>query len=393
MPDYGITPEGFNKKTLEVILQDLSDSQKAKFGALYDTAANTAQGQLNGIFGSAHAELWELLEEVYHGMDPDAAAGYVLTALASLTGTERRAAKASVSRRQQLTLDPGASVPARSLVAYDTRPDIVFALDAAVENPGLVADDFEVTATCTVTGPISVPAGALTVIVNPVSGWTATENLADAELGRDVDSDIILRQRREAQLSLRGGSTVGAIRADLLELPDVRSARVIENTTDATVDGLPPHSFEAVIDDGDTPTVPNDTIAQVIWDSKPGGIATYGNTSGTATDENGDEHTVNFSRVTLRPVYIVMALTTTDDFPVDGIAQVKDTLALFGAQYGINQTVIALALRAAALDVAGVVDVPTFALGFSPGPVAANNLSPGARARATFSTTNMIVTV
>ncbi len=91
MPDYGINPEGFNKKTLEVILQDLSDSQKAKFGALYDTSPNTAQGQLNGIFGSGHAELWELLEEVYHGTDPDAAAGYVLTALASLTGTPRRA--------------------------------------------------------------------------------------------------------------------------------------------------------------------------------------------------------------------------------------------------------------------------------------------------------------
>ncbi len=391
MPDYGITPEGFNKKTLEIILQDLSDSQKAKFGALYDTAAATAQGQLNGIFASGHAELWELLEEVYHGTDPDAAAGYVLTALASLTGTERRAAKASISRRQQLTLDPGTLVPAGSLVAYDTRPDIVFALDADAENTGGVSADFEVTATCTITGEVSAPAGGLTVIVNPVSGWTATTNLADAELGRDVDSDIVLRQRREAQLALRGGSTVGAIRADLLELADVRSVRVIENTTDVTVDGLPPHSFEAIIDDGDVPSVANDTIAQIIWDSKPAGIATYGNTSGTATDENGDEHTVNFSRVTLRPVYIVLTLTTTDDFPADGFTQVKETLALFGAQYGINQTVIALALRAAALDVAGVVDVPTFALGFAPAPVAANNLVPGARARATFSTTNFTV--
>lgn len=397
MTDFGVTPQGFNKKTLADILTSIGDRQRGVFGAAFDTSTSTAMGQLNGTFASEFAEAWEVLEEAFHGADPDAAADYLLTVLAGLTGTARRPAAGSVSRRQKLNLNAGATVNAGSLIAHSSRPDILFATDTTVTNSGGVAADFEITATCTQTGPISALAGSLTVIVNPVSGWNSTTNMIDASLGRDVDSDIVLRQRREAQLALRGGSTVGAIRADLLdtetnpELVDMRDVAVLENTTDSIVDGMPPHSFEALIDDGDVPTIDNDLIAQIIWDGKPAGIQTTGSSSGTATDENGDAHTVYFSRVTLRPVYQDIQLTTTDDFPVDGANLVKAALVAAGADYRIGDLVIALHLRAAALSVTGVIDVPVFELGFSASPSGTANLSPGARARATFDSTNITI--
>ncbi len=385
MTDYGITSAGFNRKPLTAILEDINAAQRAAYGDAWDTGTSTPQGQLNGIVASALAELWELLEEAYHGTDPDAAADYLLTALAGLTGTIRRAATASVSARQVLNLEPGATVNAGALIAHSTRPDIVFALDETVTNDTLSTDDFETTATCQQTGPIPALAGSLTVIVNAVTGWNSTTNAEDASAGRDVDSDIVLRQRRELQLALRGGSTVNAIRADLLALEGVNSALVLENTTDATVDSLPPHSFEAVIDDGDTPAVADNVLAQTIWDSKPAGIATAGATTGTAVDVAGDNHLVNFSRVTLKPVYLSLALTTNADYPVDGDNQVKLALVTYGANtYGIDSDVIALALRAVPLQVAGVTDVPTFTLGFAPAPVGTTNLAVSSRERATF---------
>lgn len=397
MPDFGVTPEGFNKKTLADILTSIGDRQRGVFGAAFDTATATAMGQLNGTFASEFAEAWEVLEEAFHGFDPDAAADYLLTVLAGLTGTARRPAAGSVSRRQRLSLNAGATVNAGSLIAHSARPDILFATDAPVTNSGGAPATFEVTATCTQTGPISALAGSLTVIVNPVSGWTATTNLIDASLGRNVDSDIVLRQRRESQLALRGGSTIGAIRADLLdvetnpELVDMRDASVLENTTDSVVDGMPPHSIEALIDDGDIPTISNELIAQIIWDGKPGGIQTTGDSSGTAQDANGDDQTVYFSRVSLRPVYIDIQLTTTDDYPVDGPALVQQALVDAGAGYRIGDLVIALHLRAAALSVAGVIDVPVFELGFAPAPAGTANLDPGTRARATFSSLNITI--
>lgn len=393
---FGITPQGFVIKRLEDILQGIGDKQRAAFGALLDTATETELGQLNGTFASGLAECWELLEACYHGFDPDAAADYLLTVLAALTGTERRAAKKSEAELT-LNLDDGVTVPAGSLVAHSARPDIIFETLVDVTNSSGITDDFQVDAECTQTGPTVAGNGTLTVIVNAIGGWNSVTNAEDADVGRNIDNDIILRQRREDQLALRGGSTLAAIKADLLDvssneaLSDMRSVAVLENTDDITVDSLPPHSFEVLIDDGDTPTIDNDLIAQIIWDGKPAGIATYGSESGTAIDDNGDSQIVNFSRVTLRPVYIDVALTTTADFPVGGADLVKEAIVASGADYGISELVIALHLRSAALTVTGVVDVPTFELGFSASPSGTANLSPGTRARATFSTTNITI--
>lgn len=389
----GITPEGFDRKLLTDIVSDFEAAQRAAFGAGFDNAADTAAGQLNGIFGSSLAELWEILEECWHGSDPDAAAGYLLTALSALTGTARRGATASTVPLV-LNLDAGATVAAGALVAHEDRPDIVFSIDADVTNGGGSAADVPASATCTATGPTVALAGTLTVIVNPATGWNSVTNPGDAVLGRNVDSDAVLRQRREAQLALRGGSTVAAIRADLLALTEVQDAFVIENTTDTTVDTLPPHSFEAVVDDGDTPAVDDDELAQVIWDSKPAGIATAGGLTGTATDETGADQLVNFSRVTRKPVYISITVEANDDYPIDGDAQVKAALVLYGTQnYGLGDDVIALALRAQGLAVAGVTDVPTFTLGFAPAPVGTSNLAVATRERATFASANITVTV
>jgi hypothetical protein len=395
----GVTPEGFVKKTLEEILQDVGDRQRAVFGAAFDTSESTAMGQLNGTWASAFAEAWEVLQECFHASDPDAATHYALTVLAGLTGTARRPAAGSISRRQRLSLNAGVTVPDGALISHAGRPDILFAVQGPVTNSGGSPALIECVAVCTQTGPISALAGNLTDIVNPVAGWTATTNLSDAVLGRNIDSDIVLRQRREAQLALRGGSTLAAIRADLLnveavpELATMRGVLVLENTTDAVVDTMPPHSIEALIDDGDVPSIDDDIIAQIIWDSKAAGIQTFGVTTATATDATGDPQPVKFTRVTLRPVYIDITVAVSSDFPVNGSTLVKEQIVLEGADYTVAELVIALQLRAAALNVAGVLDVPVFELGFAPAPSGTTNLAPGTRARATFNSVNIAVTV
>lgn len=390
---YGIDPvAGFVKKPLEAIHTDIGDAQKAVFGEGWDTSYNSAEGQLNGTWASALAECWELLEALYHGADPDAAAGALLTILAGLTGTPRRGAAASISRRQQFTINAGATLPSGMIVKHSARDDITFIYSgAAVTNGTGSAADFVVEMSCQKTGPVQALAGTLTAFVTPASGVTATTNLDDVELGRNVDSDILLRQRREDQLALRGGSTLAAIKADLLAITNMRDVKMLENVTDSAVDGIGAHSYEALIDDGDTPSVANNTIAQALWDSRPAGVYPSGSSSGTATDADGDTHAVPFSRVTLRPVYIVLSLTTDGDFPGDGAAQVKAKIVEAGAAYGIEKTVLALQLRAACLAVAGVLDVPTFQLGFAPAPVGTSNLAPGSRARATFSSLNISI--
>lgn len=400
MTDFGVTDAGFNKKSLNDILSAVQDNHRASFGVGVDVAIAAELGQLDGNFASELAECWELLEIAYHAFDPEAATDYALTALASLTGTVARSAVATVSLQQQFYLNPGVTVPAGSLAHVNGRPDIVFRVDAPVTNPSGVAGSYLGTMTCTQTGPINVLAGVITEIDTGITGWLGTVNATDCVIGRDADSPIELRQRREDELALRGGSTVRAIRADLLdfknhpELTGINQVRVLENKGDVTdVNGLPPHSIECVIDDGTVPAVANQDIANTIWQSAAaGGINTAGAITVNVTDDNGDLQPTKFSRFTLRPVYITLSLTKGTNYPADGDAQVKAALVALGSTLRGGDEVVALAFRSAALSITGVIDVPTYFQGFAPAPVTAPNLFPAPRERATVSSLNIVIT-
>lgn len=409
---YGVLEEGFAIKPESQILADVRARQEAssELGPSLDYETTGALGQLNNTIAPGLSELWELAGAVYKSRDPEGAVGVPLDELLSLTGAARRGAAPSTITGVLLTIEAGQTVPAGSLASVAGRPDIQFTLDADVENAGGVTADFEGDFTCTQDGPVAVNADTLTVIDTLGNGWTAVTNPNAANVGRFADSDIIYRQRWADQRARAGSTTVSAIRAMLLdsdttpEFADIESVIVLENkgsTVDAN--GLPPKSVEAIIDDGETPTVDDDLIADRLFgvgvddaafvSGIAGGIGSHGNQSGTATDSAGTEHTIRFSRVTRKPVYIELTVTRGPRFPVDGAAKVAAALVDAGNALGIDADVIALFIRSQAFTVAGVIDVPEFAIGFAASPTEDDNLPVGYRERATFDTSNVSVTV
>ncbi len=398
----GLTNQGFERKLLTQIEADVAARQKqaSAIGPNQDTSAHSALGQLNGTFAAEVSELWELAELVHASNDPDGALDISLVNIAAISGTVPRAATASRILGVTLNIEPGEEVPAGSLASVAGRPDLVFSLDEAGENAGMAAADFLGDFTCTQLGPIVVNANTLTVIDTPVSGWNTVNNLAAAVPGNLADTSLTLRERREAQLALRGGSTIDALRADLLdsdstpELVTVEAVIVLENVGPAPdLNGLPPHSIECIIDDGPVPSVDNDVLAQVIWEGgKATGIRAYGSETGIAKDAINNDQIVGFSRVTRLPIYIVATVTTSDSFPVDGLEQVAAAWVARGGAYDVSEDVVALFVRAAAFEVAGVVDVPTFTIGIGPAPVDDDNIAIGYRERATFSVDTITVT-
>jgi uncharacterized phage protein gp47/JayE len=89
---YGLTPEGFNAKTLTEIKASLEDDFRATFGAQINLLPRSNMGQFIGIMAEPLAELWELLELLYVELSPDGATGANLDNVAALTGTVRAAA-------------------------------------------------------------------------------------------------------------------------------------------------------------------------------------------------------------------------------------------------------------------------------------------------------------
>ncbi len=393
MTTYGVTAEGFVVKPLSQIRADINARQLAspKIGAAQDLSDESPLGQLNAAVAAEINEVWELGADVYASNDPEAAVGIPLDNVCSLTGTTRQAAAPSRLKDCVVNLDAGAVLPAGSIAAVDGRPDITFTTDVEVTNSGGVAANFPVDCTCTANGPTQVNSGTLTVQVSGVTGWNSITNPEDCVLGRNVDTTLQLRQRRVGQLALRGGSTVRALRADILAIDGVLSCKVLNNKTGMPdANGLPAHSFEVLLDDGAIPAVEDDVIAQAIFDQEPAGIDSYGSTTGNAEDEFGVVQTERFSRVERKPVFIEYTLQVNlSAFPSDGIDQINAAIKLAGDAYDAGDTAVALYLRAQAFTVSGVIDVPTFTLGYTASPVGTTNLTTTARQRATFDVDNI----
>lgn len=203
---------------------------------------------------------------------------------------------------------------------------------------------------------IEIEAGTANTPLGLTVALTKGMNAADADVGSNIETDPDLRIRRDSALRSSGSATLEAIFSALVLTDGVEQVVVLENTSGVVVDGIPPKSFECVVLGGT-----DADIAETIWREKPAGILAYGSTIETITDSMGFDHDMGFSRATEIRIYMEYTLTVNVDlYPADGDDQVKAAAVAYGATLDIGQDVIALEFRAIALDIAGVIDVPTF---------------------------------
>jgi hypothetical protein len=328
---YGVTPQGFVPKPLSQIIQDFSDAEVATIDPALDTSPVNPLGQLNGIYGDALAEAWELAQIAYDGFDRDNSEGAALDAIGALTGTLRLAPKPSAVYCT-INATPGTYAAGALTAVVGGGPALPFgALAASVGQlfvnaqeitvPSLPLNSLGVTGLDNVLfisvedGPIICPSGWLITISVPLSGWTAITNAPnDAIPGNLLESDTAYRLRQESELSADGACTVDALTAALLAIPGVNAANVIDNPSGTPLltvsPPLPPHSFEAVVLLG--PTASLGAVAQTIWNNKPAGIQAFGNGSQAPVivlDSQGNPQQVSFSVVTERQVYIAFVVS------------------------------------------------------------------------------------
>lgn len=220
-------------------------------------------------------------------------------------------------------------------------------------------------------GPTQAIFGTLTVIDTPVSGLDSVKNLDDAVVGRNVETDFELRQRRGLTLQVAGAATPDAIRARLLNLVGVTDVIIFENITSLPdMDGRPEKSFEAVVAGGD-----EQEIFDSIYQAKPAGIETFGSEIGSSVDSQGVTHEVRFSRPTNVPIYVSVSLVTDPlRFPANGNDTVRDAIVAFINELGIGSDVIVVPqLICSFAGVQGILDAEIF-VGIAPSPTLSDNI-------------------
>lgn len=442
---FGVTSIGFVQKVFEEVKESLETRIKSALGNTLDFAPQSNAGQLSGIFSEFIGDVWQLAQDVYSAFDPDSATGAALDALCGLTGTVREPATAStvtvtatgtagtvLTSGRLISVDPTGvrfQTTANATIAAATAwtPSTAYTVGAYRKNssgpsrmyivitagtsagsggPTTTASDItdgtvhwrylgdgdgyvNVEAAAEETGPKVADAFALTNIETPVSGWSNAINLLDADLGTDLESDASLRARRELELKTGGKASVEAIQADVLAVADVAQCTVFENPTDSTVDSIPPHSIEVLVQGGESVD-----IAKAIFESKAAGIGTYGTSSYAHTDSQGITQDVYFTRVTEVPIWISLTLVTDPNkFPADGAAQVAAAIVAWGDEQKAGKDAVQSRIAAAAFEVDGVLDVTPLLLGTSNPASVDGNISISSRQIAVYDTSRINIAV
>ncbi|MCG8433500.1 MAG: hypothetical protein MJA83_05670 [Gammaproteobacteria bacterium] len=423
---FGLTSEGFNKKLLANINQEMSDDAKALINPNLNTTATAILGQFLGIPAAAIAGGWDVLESIHNNGFPDSAVGQSLDGIGAITGAIRESPAKSTATLV-CTGDDLTALPVGRQASVGTIGSIFETTQAAVITPlatawapttayavgdrrsndtptriyvatvggtssgsggptgtgtsivdGTVTWRFlgegeafvDVPAESSVTGPIVGQAFTITTIDTPVSGWLGVNNQLDAVVGMDLETDPTFRQRREALIRATSKATVEAIRAAALNVTGVIEALVFENTSLITdPSGIPGKAFEAVVLGGT-----DVDVAQAIFDTKPIGIQAFGDDiSESIVDSQGTSHLIQASRPVLIEMFSDVTVVTDGSYPADGDAQVAQALVDLGATLKIGDDVIFEKFKCAPFEVSGVVDITASTLDKRPVTVTSGN--------------------
>ena len=318
MSDYGVSSTGFKRKRLNLLLEELNSEVKAIFGDNFNVSPESPDGQVNGVISESNANIWEIAEEAYNAFNPKAAAGTTLSNLVQLNGITRLAATRS---HVELTLtgDSGTVIPEGSLISTsDTGDELSTDVSVTIDGTGNAI----VQATALEFGPITMLAGTITEIDNPVTGWDTVNNTADAIEGTNEESDPDLRARRQRSVARDAQAIIDGIRSAVENIDNVTQALVLENDTDAVdANGLPAHSFQVVVSGG-----ADIDVADIIWLKKPAGIQAFGDITEQIIDSQGVSHDISFSRPTAVTIYVEVTLTTFAEYPVNGDDLIKQAI-------------------------------------------------------------------
>jgi hypothetical protein len=302
--------------TEQAVLEGRTADFVSAYGSGLNTSPTTEQGQViasdTAIIGDAQGQIAFTASMV----NPDQAEGAWQDAIGAIYYLERIAAAGSV---KTVTCIGAANSPIPAGVLIQDPSGHLWALTGAI-NLGS-AQSAVGTFQCTTTGPIAWPGNTPCTIFTQVPGWDqATSTLAAAE-GNNVESRAAFENRRRQSVAINSHGSTQTILGNVLAVPNVLSAYVIDNPTGSAVNvgatnySVAAHSMLVSVYGGLA-----SAIAQAIWTGKDGGCGYNGNTSYTVADTSypvgsQPQYPVTWLTPTPTPVYYSVTLQNNSSLP------------------------------------------------------------------------------
>lgn len=249
-----------------------------------------------------------------------------------------------------------------------------------VRKLGIAVDD--------IVGVFPQEALAIDTISVPIPGWDSVINPVAATTGRLTESDEELRERFRNSKFFQSQNIIEGIIDALLNVEGVSDVAIYENDTAMTdILGVPGHSFLPIVLGG----LPSD-VAQAIWDNKPTGIPSVGNTTVQIADSQGYLHNISYRQPDEIPIYITMTIEDFGSMPGDAPAQIKQNLVNYGENTQFIGTDVIYSRLYTPINSVGGFAVNSLYIGTSPSPVGTANIVIDFDQVATISADNIIVT-
>lgn len=294
-----IDSTGFHYPDYPTILSAYQDAYRVIYGADVYLEADSQDGEWLAIQAQSAYDACVVFSGVYNSFSPSFAIGDGLSRNAAINGISRRVATYSTV---DLDIVGTAGTVLNSAKAQDNNGIKWSIPDGSTIGVG---GTLTVTATCDTIGAISAGIGSVVTIATPTRGWLTVTNATAATEGVAVESDAELRVRQAQSTMLPAQSVLDSIVSAIAAVDGVTDFRVYENDTNATVDTIPAHTGACAVVDGGTVQ----DIVDAIGNTKPPGSGTFGTTSGTFTDQNGNAKTINFFRPTAAAISVDIDIT------------------------------------------------------------------------------------
>ena len=321
-----IDANGFKAESFTEILTRLSNGLKNIYGQDINLDQDTPDGQQLGIQANIISDFQDLALYIYNSMDPDLADGANFDKLLKLLARTRLPSSRSTVDIE-MVLNKTVSIPASYTIKDLNNQNWIIGtaqtLDAGTHLVSFYSEDW---------GNITAEPNTINEQVTILTEVVSLNNPESAISGRDEESIVQVRERRNKILEINASSTIGSIIGKILDLNGVIDAVPYENMTKIydPVRDIQPNSYWIVVKGGDIAQ-----ISEIIAKDKTGGTGLKGKVETVYIEKfvrkDGSVrefyHDVKFDRPTEVSIHIKFKVSRKISTQSIDIEHIKDTLA------------------------------------------------------------------
>lgn len=299
--DY-ITSKGVIVPDTANVKLEIENEYKNALGAQMSTNPSTPQGRLISTETDARMSVIRNNTKLANQINPNMASGLFLDAICAFLDIHRTGEVHSTINNVKLTGKPVTAIP-KGAKAKTKFGDIFITNERVVlDTHGIAYVDF----IAEKAGEVGCDIGELSFIESSILGWETVYNENRAIIGRNIESDELLRFRRNEMLASQGSATVEAIYSELNQLKSkgLHSCFVLENIKHSTevIEGITllPHSIWVCVYGG-----AEVDVAKALLNVKSGGCNWNGAQSVTVVEENsGVPYIVKYDLANTIPIKV-----------------------------------------------------------------------------------------